>query len=54
MRKWSSRWQRPPLIHLSREGVPAASGGAPSDPLMAGEAIWRAAKLTGTRRWEKP
>jgi rhamnogalacturonyl hydrolase YesR len=35
------------LIHQSREGIPAASGGAPSDPLMAGEAIWRAAQITG-------
>jgi len=35
------------MIHLSREGVPAASGGAPADPLMAGEAILRAARLTG-------
>jgi rhamnogalacturonyl hydrolase YesR len=38
---------RASLIHLSRDGVPAASGGAPSDPLMAGEAILRAARLTG-------
>jgi len=35
------------LIHLSKDGVPAASGGAPADPLMAGEAILRAAQLTG-------
>jgi rhamnogalacturonyl hydrolase YesR len=35
------------MIHLSREGIPAASGGAPADPLMAGEAILRAARLTG-------
>ena len=38
---------RASLIHLSRDGVPAASGGAPSDPLMAGEAILRAARITG-------
>jgi len=35
------------LIYQSKEGVPAASGGAPVDPLMAGEAIWRAAQSTG-------
>ena len=35
------------LIHLSRDGVPAASGGAPSDPLMVGEAVLRAARITG-------
>ena len=35
------------LIYQSKDGVPAASGGAPADPLMAGEAIWRAARMTG-------
>ena len=44
---------RASMIHLSRDGVPAASGGAPSDPLMAGEAILRAAKLTGDPALEK-
>jgi rhamnogalacturonyl hydrolase YesR len=34
------------LIHLSKDGVPAASGGAPVDPLMVGEAVWRATQLT--------
>lgn len=38
---------RASLIYLSKEGVPAASGGAPVDPLMVGEAVWRAARLTG-------
>jgi rhamnogalacturonyl hydrolase YesR len=38
---------RASLIHKSKLGVPAASGGAPVDPLMAGEAILRAAQLTG-------
>ena len=38
---------RASLIYQSKDGVPAASGGAPSDPLMAGEAIWRAARITG-------
>jgi rhamnogalacturonyl hydrolase YesR len=44
---------RASLIHLSREGVPAASGGAPADPLMAGEAILRAARITRDRALEK-
>jgi len=35
------------MIHMSRDGIPAASGGATADPLMAGEAILRAAKITG-------
>jgi rhamnogalacturonyl hydrolase YesR len=34
------------LIYKSKSGVPAASGGAPVDPLMAGEALWRAAQIT--------
>ncbi|MGD1083805.1 MAG: glycoside hydrolase family 88 protein [Verrucomicrobiota bacterium] len=38
---------RASLIYQSKDGVPAASGGAPSDPLMAGEAVWRAAQITG-------
>jgi rhamnogalacturonyl hydrolase YesR len=38
---------RASLIYQSREGVPAASGGAPADPLMVGEAILRAAQVTG-------
>jgi rhamnogalacturonyl hydrolase YesR len=37
---------RAALIHKSKYGVPAASGGSPVDPLMAGEAIRRAAQLT--------
>jgi unsaturated rhamnogalacturonyl hydrolase len=35
------------LIYKSKNGVPAATGGSPVDPLMAGEAIWRAAQITG-------
>lgn len=38
---------RASLIYLSKEGVPAALEGAPVDPLMAGEAVARAAQLTG-------
>lgn len=38
---------RASLIYLSRDGVPAALEGAPVDPLMAGEAVARAAQLTG-------
>ena len=33
------------LIYKSRDGVPAATGGAPVDPLMAGEVVWQAARL---------
>ena len=42
------------LIHQSREGVPAASGGAPADPLMAGEAIGARPESPATRPSEKP
>jgi unsaturated rhamnogalacturonyl hydrolase len=38
---------RAALIYRSKEGVPAALDGAPVDPLMAGEAVWRAAAITG-------
>jgi rhamnogalacturonyl hydrolase YesR len=38
---------RASMIYQSKEGVPAASGGAPVDPLMVGEAILRAAQITG-------
>jgi rhamnogalacturonyl hydrolase YesR len=38
---------RASLIYRSKLGVPAALGGAPVDPLMGGEALWRAAQLTG-------
>lgn len=38
---------RASLIYLSSDGVPAALGGAPVDPLMGGEALRRAAHLTG-------
>ena len=41
------------LIHKSKSGVPAAMGGAPVDPLMAGEAICRAAQLTGDPELQK-
>jgi rhamnogalacturonyl hydrolase YesR len=34
------------LIYKSKSGVPAARGGAPVDPLMEGEAVWRAAQIT--------
>jgi unsaturated rhamnogalacturonyl hydrolase len=37
---------RASLLYLSKDGMPAALGGAPVDPLMAGEAVWRAAQLT--------
>jgi len=35
------------LIFQSKDGVPAALGGSPVDPLMAGEAVWRAAAISG-------
>src|SRR5271165_1622174 len=38
---------RASLLYLSKDGVPAALEGAPVDPLMAGEAVARAAQLTG-------
>jgi len=38
---------RASLVYESSEGVPAALGGAPVDPLMAGEALARAARITG-------
>jgi rhamnogalacturonyl hydrolase YesR len=38
---------RASLIYLSKDGVPASLEGAPVDPLMAGEAVARAAQLTG-------
>jgi rhamnogalacturonyl hydrolase YesR len=41
---------RASMIYQSKEGVPAASGGAPVDPLMVGEAILRAAEITGDPR----
>ncbi|MGP8198229.1 MAG: glycoside hydrolase family 88 protein [Limisphaerales bacterium] len=41
------------LIYKTKDGVPAASGGAPVDPLMAGEAIWRAAQFTGDPALQK-
>ena len=34
------------LIYTSKDGLVAASGGAPVDPLMAGEAVWRAAQIS--------
>jgi unsaturated rhamnogalacturonyl hydrolase len=37
---------RASMIYKSRDGVVAAHGGAPVDPLMAGEVVWQAAKLT--------
>jgi rhamnogalacturonyl hydrolase YesR len=41
------------LIYKSKNGVAAASGGAPVDPLMAGEALWRAAQITGDPELKK-
>jgi unsaturated rhamnogalacturonyl hydrolase len=41
------RMARASLVYRSKEGVPAALDGAPVDPLMAGEAVWRAAAITG-------
>ena len=41
------------LNYKTKDGVPGASGGAPSDPLMAGEAIWRAAQITGDPALQK-
>ena len=38
---------RASLIYLSKDGVPAALAGAPVDPLMGGEALARAAQITG-------
>jgi unsaturated rhamnogalacturonyl hydrolase len=37
---------RASLIYLSKDGLVAAIGGAPVDPLMGGEAVWRAAQIT--------
>jgi rhamnogalacturonyl hydrolase YesR len=37
---------RASLIYKSADGLVAASGGAPVDPLMAGEAVWRAAQIS--------
>ena len=34
------------LIYKSKEGTVAAQGGAPVDPLMAGEALWHASKIS--------
>jgi unsaturated rhamnogalacturonyl hydrolase len=42
------RMARASLIYRSKEGVPAALDGAPVDPLMAGEAVWHAAAVTGS------
>lgn len=42
------RMARASLIYRSKDGVPAALDGAPVDPLMAGEAVWRAAAITGS------
>jgi rhamnogalacturonyl hydrolase YesR len=36
---------RASLIYISKDGLAAAQGGAPVDPLMAGEALWRAAQI---------
>ena len=38
---------RASLVHKSKSGVPADTGGSPVDPLMGGEALCRAALLTG-------
>ena len=37
---------RASLIYTSKDGLAAAQGGAPVDPLMAGEAVWRAAQIS--------
>ena len=37
---------RASLIYTSKDGLVAAQGGAPVDPLMAGEALWRAAQIS--------
>ena len=34
------------LIYTSKDGLVAVQGGAPVDPLMAGEAVWRAAQIS--------
>lgn len=34
------------LIYTSKDGVVAALDGAPVDPLMAGEAVWRASRIS--------
>lgn len=36
---------RASLIYTSKDGLTAASGGAPVDPLMLGEPLWRAAQI---------
>lgn len=38
---------RASLVYLTKDGVPAALGGAPVDPFMGGEALRRAAHVTG-------
>jgi len=38
---------RASLIYPDRNGLVAALGGAPVDPLMAGESVWQAARLSG-------
>ena len=45
--EWVVMMTRASLIYLSKEGLPAALGGAPVDPLMGGEALARAAQITG-------
>jgi len=34
------------LIYISKDGLVAAQGGAPVDPLMIGEVLWRAAQIS--------
>jgi len=35
------------MLYPNSSGLIAAQGGAPADPLMLGEALWRAAQITG-------
>jgi len=37
---------RASLIYVSKDGIVAQNGGAPVDPVMLGEALWHAAKVT--------
>jgi unsaturated rhamnogalacturonyl hydrolase len=44
---------RASLIYKTKAGVVAASGGAPVDPLMIGEGLWHAARVSGDQDLRK-
>jgi rhamnogalacturonyl hydrolase YesR len=41
------------LIYQSKDGLIAATGGAPADPLMCAEAVWRAGRISGDPALQK-